>query len=546
MKNFIPLIGLLLIFGIVLAQEEEVAPFISQYEQSLEQGDEAAAAQLALQIGEWYEDNLKLADAKRYFNIALGHAEETKNDILEANIYNKLGEVNLQLANSGLFDDTDREDLLKETVKFSKKAVNIYAKSQMKESEWHIRSFMAGGEALVEIHDYKKAEEPLLKAYRISHSLKKWRYSMKASELLIAVYTALRNDSKVKFYRGSYDNYKAMYEAQDVVEAQTEQIQKLDQESKIKTQALEEQSLRLENERLRAQQVEEELYQEQLRNQLLIGGGAVIGILLLITLVSFVYARRANKKLTKQKREIESKNELLQKQGKALQLAKDKSDELLLNILPKSIAEELKEKGKVAPLYYPKVTILFTDFKGFTKIAANMSPKEIIGQLGQLFRRFDEIVKAHGLEKIKTIGDGYMAAGGVPISPDKPEKLAENAIMAAIEMQKVMRQYQIARQKQNKPSFELRIGIHTGPVVAGVIGAHKWAYDIWGDAVNLASRMESSGAAGKVNISGETRELVKNPGNLFFNYRGKINAKNKGEVDMYFVEEIKSTKSITS
>lgn len=518
--------------------QEDVTPFLEQYKSHLEHEDYGAAAQLALQIGELYEENLQLAKAKEYLVKAQENAGEAKNDILEANILNKLGEVNLQLANTGMYDDAEREELLKETVKLSKKAVNTYVKTQMKESEWHIRSFMAGGEALVELQDYKKAEEPLLKAYRISHSLKMWQYSMKASELLITVYTALRNEPKVKFYKGSYDNYKAMYEARDVVEEQTEKIQKLDQESKIKSEELKEQSLRLENEKLRAMQVEEELNQEQLRNQILQIGGAIIGFLLIVALISVFYAKRANKKLKRQKREIESKNDLLQKQSRALAIEKKKADDLLLNILPDTVANELKERGKVKPVYYPHVSILFTDFKGFTKIAEQMSPGEIVSELNLCFKAFDEIVDKYQLEKIKTLGDGYMAASGVPITKFKPEEHAERTVMAALEMLRFMRKYKNHRLKQNKTSFDIRIGVHTGAVVAGVVGTNKWAYDIWGDAVNLASRMESSGEPGKVNISGTTREMIKSGDHFFFTYRGKVSAKNKGEVDMYFVEAI--------
>ena len=217
-----------------------------------------------------------------------------------------------------------------------------------------------------------------------------------------------------------------------------------------------------------------------------------------------------------------------------MQKEKEKSEKLLLNILPAKIAEELKEKNYAAPRYYEKVTVLFTDFKGFTTIAEKMTPEEIIGELNTIFSEFDRICKEYNLEKIKTIGDAYMCAGGIP-EPNTTN--ATDAVYAALEMQQYMGVLAEKKKASGEHYFELRLGINTGAIVAGVVGESKFAYDIWGDAVNLASRMESGGEPGRVNISENTYEIIKD--SFDCTYRGKISVKNKGEVDMYFVNHKK-------
>ncbi len=214
-----------------------------------------------------------------------------------------------------------------------------------------------------------------------------------------------------------------------------------------------------------------------------------------------------------------------------LDLERKKSEKLLLNILPEKIAIELKKNDVVVPVKYPSVSVLFTDMAGFTTIAEKMKPEELLTELDDIFSVFDSIVKKHGVEKVKTIGDAYMAAGGIPVAN---KTNAVDTVLCAIEFQKYMQFLKVKRQLEGKSFFELRMGIHTGGVVAGVIGREKIAYDIWGDTVNTASRMESSGVVGEINISASTYELVKD----FFvcEYRGKISAKNKGEIDMYLIK----------
>ena len=218
------------------------------------------------------------------------------------------------------------------------------------------------------------------------------------------------------------------------------------------------------------------------------------------------------------------------RQRNKIKASKKRSDELLLNILPEEVAEELKEKGSAEAKSFDEVTVMFTDFKGFTTIAEKLSAKELVAEIDYCFKGFDNIIHKYGIEKIKTIGDSYMAAGGLPVANKTHAKDMVNAAMEIVQFMEAHKQQRI---KENKPVFEIRIGINSGHVVAGIVGVKKFAYDIWGDTVNLASRMESSGEPGKINISGSTYELVKNDFTCI--HRGKIQAKNKGEVDMYFV-----------
>jgi class 3 adenylate cyclase len=203
----------------------------------------------------------------------------------------------------------------------------------------------------------------------------------------------------------------------------------------------------------------------------------------------------------------------------------------LLNILPAEVAEELKEKGRTEAKLFEQVTVMFTDFKGFTQTAEKLSPRELVAEIDAAFSAFDHIISKYNIEKIKTIGDSYMCVGGLPVAN---QTNAADVVTAALQIQRYMEEQVEERRKKGKEAFEIRIGIHTGPVVAGIVGVKKFAYDVWGDTVNIASRMESSGEAGKVNISGETYEMVKDVFRCC--HRGKIKAKNKGEINMYFVE----------
>ena len=250
--------------------------------------------------------------------------------------------------------------------------------------------------------------------------------------------------------------------------------------------------------------------QQFAKNAFLIGLCLVIAIALLI-FRNYLVKVRTHKILDKQKNEIEG---------------------LLLNILPKEVAHELQTSGHATPRHYDSVSVMFTDFQAFTIIADNMSPNELVAELDACFIAFDSIIEKHNLEKIKTIGDSYMCAGGIPV-PDENHVL--NIVKAGLEIQEYISEYNIGRIQRGLKPWVARIGLHAGPVVAGVVGKKKYAYDIWGSTVNIASRMEANGEPGKVNVSQTVYEIIKDHYTCI--PRGKISAKNVGDIDMYFIED---------
>ena len=225
-------------------------------------------------------------------------------------------------------------------------------------------------------------------------------------------------------------------------------------------------------------------------------------------------------------KELENK---VEERTNELYIEKKKSDDLLLNILPEVVAQELKQTGRTTPRSYEVATVMFTDFENFTIKSEKLSPEELVSIIDSCFKKFDEIISKHNIEKIKTIGDAYLCVSGLP---DTKDHNAINVIHAAMEIIDVIKT--LKEEDEEKGFFDIRIGIHTGPLVAGVVGNKKFAYDIWGDTVNTAARMEQSSEANRINISHSTYELVKDKFNCSF--RGKQPAKNKGLIEMYFIE----------
>ncbi|HRH64769.1 MAG TPA: adenylate/guanylate cyclase domain-containing protein [Bacteroidia bacterium] len=321
--------------------------------------------------------------------------------------------------------------------------------------------------------DIRNAAGSLSKLYRQNQS---WKQALEMSDLFVRMRDSVQNDNNRKASMQTRFRYE--YEKKEAV-------------------------LRSEQEKKGAIAGAELKRQKQLRNGFIAG----FGIVLVFAGIVLVQRNRIRK-------------------------GKKRSDELLHNILPEEVAEELKQKGHAEAKQFNDVTVMFTDFKSFTSIAEKFSPAELVKEIDTIFQAFDHIVEKYKIEKIKTIGDSYMCAGGLPVpNSTHPAQM----VRAGLEMLAFIAKNKDEKEKLSLPAFELRIGIHTGPVVAGIVGVKKFAYDIWGDTVNTASRMENGSEPGKLNISGSTFALIKDQFRCTF--RGKLPAKNKGDIEMYFVEK---------
>jgi len=251
---------------------------------------------------------------------------------------------------------------------------------------------------------------------------------------------------------------------------------------------------------------------------------SILGVFLILAVVLYNLYKTKHRTA----KELEQKNEIIEAE-------KNRSDELLLNILPLETANELKATGKATARDYEMVTVIFTDFKDFTLISEKLSSKDLVEEIDICYSAFDTIIEKYGIEKIKTIGDAYLCAYGIanefPLGKKHDPSIAIDASFEIIDFMKKMYDKRTA---EGRPFFNIRIGLHSGPLVAGVVGRKKFAYDIWGDTVNIAARMEQNSEPGRINISQSTQKMV----NHLYNctHRGKIAAKNKGEIEMYFVD----------
>jgi len=522
---------------------------IASYEKAVTKRDMERASEQALELAEYYIKQRNGRDAKDYYYKATLHAQQIRGIKKQAAMLKHIG------ASAGRYAAMNSEALeaLRVSAEKYKSSGDFVGAADANYLGGRIQS-NAGNQkyairllssAKKEYFNYKqidklqKTYEALADAYeKMGNTAKAEEYRRLASESRNTRYASV-NSRRSEYQRkmemtnniDSLNLYRAQYDSINAIAA------KANEELDAKLKTLQEKEAEIEQHKEENEKLTDKLTAEELANQRLtliiaisIGAAIVVLILAIFAVLQRNTAVRARKQLAEQNQEILAQKEEIDSQKQLVEKEKDKAENLLLNILPRATADELKEKGEATPRHYNQVSVIFTDFKGFTHIAEKMTPEELLQELNKCFYRFDEICDEYGVEKIKTIGDAYMCAAGIPTANDT---IPIDAVKAGLAMQEFMHQWKEEKIAQGEPYFELRLGIHTGPLVAGVVGKNKFAYDIWGDAVNLAARMESSGEVGKVNISGGTYELVKE--HFDCTYRGKIEAKNKGEVDMYFV-----------
>lgn len=422
-------------------------------------------------------DELDSAEAAlEYYNRALAIWRKFKNADGEARVRLNIG------------------DAYKRLGKYPDALINLYAAEKVfrvqNDSQLLMEAHNIIGDVYYRSGDYYKALQYIQGYFNTAQRLGDQKYIQKAYKDFAEVYAAMGDHIKAYGYQLKYDSLSRQMTNERMATTFARKEALYDEQKQREEIKAKENQLKLRD---------AELARGRIQRNALTGGA------LALVLVIFVLFNR----------------------NRAVALARERADELLRNILPEATAEELKRHNAVQPVRYDSVTVMFSDFVNFTQTAETLSPEALIANLDECFRLFDDIVARHGLEKIKTIGDAYMCAGGLPIAN---ETHAFDAVNAALEMQSALEKLM-----ENRPvRFQMRLGIHTGPVVAGVVGSKKFAYDIWGDTVNTAARMEQGSAAGRVNISETTYAVVKE--HFACTFRGHLPAKNKGEIAMYFVD----------
>lgn len=524
--------------GAVYFDEGDDEKAIGYYLQALEGAeivnDSLRIATVLVNIGALYSNKDDSRDmAFEYYLRCLPYAEALGDYELMGTVTVNLGELYLLQ-----FIETKDSSVLTSSLKYLEQALEVYKKTSSGNVPYALNAI---GKVYSARADYQTAINYHIQAFELAEA------NSAATEMMQALAEIGRTQNKqgeyklaIKYYKRAEEFAKDLYtvDAQDIYgglalsyantndfQKAFEYTQKVDVVKDSIYNAEMDKQIQAETLRYDITQRQKKIEVQALsieRQKTIRNASIIVGVLILLMALGllnrYAYTRKTNR---------------------IIAFEKEKSDKLLLNILPEETAEELKEKGSATPKFYKKVSVLFTDFKGFTKIAEKLTPAELVEELNNCFLEFDRIIDKYHLEKIKTIGDAYMCAGGIPVANDTNPS---DIVRAGLEIKDYMENLKKEREQHGQDYWELRIGIHTGPVIAGVVGKNKFAYDIWGDAVNTASRMESSGIPGKVNISGSTYELIKDQ--FECTHRGKIQAKNKGEIDMYIVE--KATTPVTA
>lgn len=460
---------------------EAIREYETVIELSMEMGNKRLEDMTRNNLGAIYISQNNLPEALNQHQISLKLKQEAGDKRGQGIAYDNIGSVYSMMGNCT------------EALKLHLIALKLSEETGDKDNEALVLANIGG--AKIKLGQAREAREWITRGLLLAKELG-------TKETIAQCYNSLYEaDSALGNFKGAFE-YNKIYNAYRDSLVNEENIEKT-LESKIQYDFDKKQAVSKAAQEKKDAIAEKELQKQKLVRNIFVGGFAVV------FLFALIFFRQRNK----------------------ISKARKRSDELLLNILPEEVAEELKAKGSAEAKHFDEVTVLFTDFQGFTQLSEKLTPTELITEINECFSAFDHIMQKYGVEKIKTIGDAYMAVGGLPVSN---QTHAEGVVRAALDIQQFMHEHKLKKQSEGKLFFEIRIGIHTGPVVAGIVGVKKFAYDIWGDTVNIAARMESSGEAGKINISGSTYELVKSKFRCI--HRGKIQAKGKGEIDMYFME----------
>lgn len=479
-----------LLYGNSGDKQEALKYYFAALKAYEELGDQEGVAKECVGIGNIYYSMRNFTDALLYFRKSLAIALETGKKKLAATCYNDIGEVYIETGNYN-----DALQNLLHGLKLSDETGDSYLAVHINKgigwTFFHLKKWDEAGKYL-NLALVKARENGLIEG------LEQCYYRLSCL------------DSAMGNFKSSMENYKLFILFRDsIMNGETSQKiarQKIEYEFD-KTQKLE-----------KAERARKDLRQSIIRYSFLGGLIVAIGFLLVVL---------------KQRNKIRAQRMISEDEKKKAEAEKERSEKLLLNILPAEVAEEIKRYGHSHAKTFSMVTVMFTDFKDFTLVSERYSAELLVAEIDYCFSAFDTIIQKYRVEKIKTIGDAYLCVGGMPVLSATH---ASDVVSAAIEIRDFISARKKEQDEKGGISFEIRLGINTGPVVAGIVGLNKYAYDIWGDTVNLAARMEQNCEAGKINISGSTYQLVKNRFNC--TYRGNIQAKNKGEVEMYFAEEM--------
>jgi class 3 adenylate cyclase/Tfp pilus assembly protein PilF len=475
----------------------------------VDQGDYPMAMeyfQQCLDISEQIEDNRRVAVALN--NLGLGYTDREEYD-KAMDHYQRSLEINIEISNkrgmASVLEHIGHMYLAKgeyhNAIDYLQRGMAI--SKELSDERSVVGALNYIGIINNKIGDYSKAIEWCGNGLQKAQAINTLEEQRDACQCLYDAYKALQNNSMALVY------HEQAVALNDSLE---------EEKTAIKLQQLEfarqvmKDSLVREEEKLRVQLVHEAEVRKKSR---------VRNIFILVALFLLMAAVGLYRRIV-----------IVRRSRAAIEKAKQMSDKLLLNILPSEIAEELKKKGKADARKFEQVSILFTDFKNFTQTSEKLTAEELVGEINTCFKTFDTISIKYGIEKIKTIGDSYMVAGGLPVPSADAVK---NTVLAGLEMAAYITRRK-SKQTGDDGCFEMRVGIHTGPVVAGIVGVTKFQYDIWGDAVNIAARMESSGEVGQVNISRSTYELIRDDPAFRFQPRGKVKVKGKDDIEMWFVE----------